>query len=74
MPYTLDIPQSESDRWRWHRDMLIASRHILDVLATIETDERRRGYVAALKEGDADLMRLIDRILVRSDKRAEVQV
>ena len=37
----------------------------------IETDARRRGYVAALREGDADLMKLIDRILARDDKRAE---
>jgi hypothetical protein len=72
MPYTLEIPQSESDRWRWHRDMLIASRHILDVLDTLETDARRKGYVAALRESDADLTKLIDRILLRDDKRAEV--
>jgi hypothetical protein len=71
MPYTLDIPQSEDDRWRWHRDMLVASRHILDVLATIETDDRRKGYVAALKEADADLMQLIDRIIAGLNRRAE---
>ena len=53
--------------------MLIASRHLLDVLDTIETDARRKGYVAALRESDADLMKLIDRILVRDDKRAEAQ-
>lgn len=72
MPYTLEIPQLESDRWRWHRDMLIASRNILDVLAQLETDARRRGYVAALKESDADLMQVMDRIIAKSDKRAEV--
>jgi hypothetical protein len=71
MPYTLDIPQSEDDRWRWHRDMLVASRHILDVLATIETDDRRKGYVAALKEADADLMQLIDKIIAGLNRRAE---
>jgi hypothetical protein len=72
MPYTLEIPQSENDRWRWHRDMLIASRHILDALSTIETDERRKGYIAALKEADADLMELMNRMIAREDKAAEV--
>jgi len=72
MPYTLDIPQSENDRWRWHRDMLFASRDLLDDLAKIETDERRRGYIAALRESDADLIKLIDRIIERKTKLAEV--
>jgi Ferritin-like len=74
MPYTLEIPQAESDRWRWHRDMIIASQTILGILGTIETDERRKGYVAALKNSDADLIRLIDRILVRADARATAEV
>ncbi|HYM60543.1 MAG TPA: ferritin-like domain-containing protein [Thermoanaerobaculia bacterium] len=69
MPYTLDIPQSEDDRWRWHRDMLVASQHILDVLAVMESDERRRGYVAALRESDADFMAVIDRIIARYAKQ-----
>jgi len=47
MPYTLDIPQRESDRWRWHRDMRFASRHSLDLIAALESDPRRRGYAAA---------------------------
>lgn len=72
MPYTLEIPQMESDRWRWHRDMLIASRTILDILAQLETDARRKGYIAALKESDADLMHVMNRIIEKSDKRAEV--
>ena len=72
MPYTLEIPQRESDRWRWHRDMLIASRNILDALSRLEEDPRRRGYIAALKESDADLTQVIDRIIARSEARAEV--
>jgi hypothetical protein len=72
MPYTLEIPQRESDRWRWHRDMLFASAHLLDLIAAIETDTRRKGYVAALKESDADLTLLMDRIIQKSQKRAEV--
>jgi hypothetical protein len=61
----------ESDRWRWHRDMLIASRNILDTLAQLETDTRRKGYIAALKESDADLMQVMNRIIAKLDKRAD---
>jgi hypothetical protein len=72
MPYTLEIPQRESDRWRWHRDMLFASRNILDALLKLEKEPRRRGYIAALKESDADLTQVMDRIIAKSEKRAEV--
>ena len=38
-----------------------------------ETDPRRKGYVAALREADADFMELIDRMIARTDSRpAEV--
>jgi len=68
MPYTLDIPQAEDDRWRWHRDMFIASRNILDVLDTIDTDTRRRGYVAALRDSDTNFIAVMNRIIDRGTK------
>src|ERR1044071_3924549 len=74
MPYTLELPQRESDRLRRHRDMLYASGHLLDLIAAVETDPRRQGYVAALKESDADLTLLMDRIIAKSEKNAEVTV
>jgi len=72
MPYTLAIPQAENDRWRWHRDMLIASRHLLDRIEVHDTDPRRRSYAAALRESDADLIKLINRIIERLTKTSEV--
>lgn len=71
MPYTLDIPQREDDRWRWHRDMFIASRNILDVLDTIDDDKRRRGYVAALRESDANFIQVMNRIIDRDATKKE---
>jgi Ferritin-like len=76
MPYTLEIPQFEDDRWRWHRDMLFASQHILGILAMIDPDKRRQGYIAALRQADAELIEVMDRLIARenrlSDKRSEV--
>ena len=72
MPYTLEIPQFEDDRWRWHRDMLIASQHILDLLAGLDPDPRRQGYIAALRQGDAELIQVMNRLIERENKRAEV--
>jgi hypothetical protein len=63
MPYTMDIPLEETDRWRWHRDMLLASCRLYDQLDEIETDPRRRGYIAALRQADVDLILLIERII-----------
>jgi hypothetical protein len=74
MPDTLEIPQRESDRWRWQRDMVIASQTILETLEKIDTDDGRRGYIAALKESDAELMQLMNRLIAKSEEPAEVLV
>ncbi|HET7437118.1 MAG TPA: ferritin-like domain-containing protein [Thermoanaerobaculia bacterium] len=76
MPYTLAIPQGEDDRWRWHRDMLYASRKILDILFVLEPDARRKSYAAALRQADVELIEVMDRLIARenatSEKEAEV--
>ncbi len=75
MPYTLKIPLRESDRWRWHLDMLVASRGILRHLAVLDTDAGRRGFSAALRDSDAELIRRIERTvadLEQSGSRATV--
>lgn len=63
MPYTLNIPLRESDRWRWHLDMLVASRGILRHLAILDADAGRRGFSAALRDSDAQLIRRIELII-----------
>jgi len=63
MPYTLNIPLRESDRWRWHLDMLLASRGILRHLAILDTDAGRHGFSAALRDSDAQLIRRIEQIV-----------
>jgi hypothetical protein len=63
MPYTLSIPLREVDRWRWHRDMLVAAHRIIDDVLAIDHDERRRGFARAIREGDHDLERRIDLVI-----------
>ncbi|MFN0053555.1 MAG: ferritin-like domain-containing protein [Planctomycetales bacterium] len=61
LPYTLAMPLSEADRWRLHRDLLVASDHLIDairntpsgsdpddpVLKPIEDfDDGRRSFIA----------------------------
>jgi hypothetical protein len=63
MPYTLSIPLREVDRWRWHRDMLVASHHILDDVLALDHEDRRRNFALAIREGDHDLQRRIDLVI-----------
>lgn len=64
MPYTLLIPAGEPERWRWHRDTLVAARGLLGHLAP--HDPR---FVAALRDGDAELIHRIDLILAGLEPR-----
>jgi len=68
MPYTLSIPLRESDRWRWHLDMLAASRGILGHLGKLDTNASRQGFLAAIRDGDAELMRRIELIIAGLEK------
>lgn len=62
MPYTLNLPQAEADRWRLHRDTLRASARLIERLLPISPPERH-GYLRALRENDQALLQSIDRIL-----------
>lgn len=63
MPYTLSIPLREVDRWRWHRDMLVAAHRITDELLARDDEPRRGDFARAIREGDAELQRRIDLII-----------
>ncbi|WP_164011498.1 ferritin-like domain-containing protein [Pyxidicoccus trucidator] len=51
MPYTLDLPNSEADRWRVHRDLLEAS---LELVHSLHRDYpgRHTDYLRALEDLD----------------------
>lgn len=51
MPYTLDIPASENDRWRGHLDLLDAANVLIELLLTKVPDTRKKYLLSVL---DAD--------------------
>jgi len=62
MPYTVNIPLREVDRWRWHLSMLTASRGILEHLVA-DDDPARRAFAAAIRDGDRALIERIERVI-----------
>jgi len=72
MPYTLQIPEREVDRWRWHRDLLFAARDLLDELLVREEGSPRLAYVRSIRDADANTIAVIETMIARLDKLAEV--
>ena len=72
MPYTLQIPEREVDRWRWHRDLLVAARDLLDELESREQGSPRLAYVRALRDSDANTLAIIEAMIIHLDARVEV--
>ncbi len=62
MPYTLNLPLGEINRWRQHKDLLQASETLIRQLLVI-SPPLRHGYLNALKEADQSLSASIDRIM-----------
>jgi hypothetical protein len=56
IPYTLDLPFGEHNRWRVHQDLLEASRKIVEELRPM-TAESNLKYLNALEELDRSLLR-----------------
>jgi hypothetical protein len=50
MPYTLNLPNADGDRWRLHRDLLEASADEIDALRVIGTSQT--DYLRALSDAD----------------------
>jgi rubrerythrin len=55
MPYSLDLPASEADRWRLHRDLLAASQSLTALLRKNYPD-RHTDYLRALEDLDASAL------------------
>ena len=62
MPYTLNRPMGEANRWRWHRNLLLASEPLIAELLAA-SDPARHRYLYSLREADRALLGVIDRIL-----------
>jgi hypothetical protein len=62
MPYTLDLPLDEADRWRVHLDLLQSSQCLIDALLE-QAPMERHDYLRALRGGDDRLAVSIGQII-----------
>jgi Ferritin-like len=62
MPYMLNRPTGDANRWRQHRSLLLASQPLVDKLLTISAATRHH-YLNSLREADQKLLRTIDHFL-----------
>lgn len=61
VPYTLNLPSGEANRWRLHKDLLLAAEPLISKLLLKSDDQRK--YLLALREADHDLLKSVERIL-----------
>ncbi|PYQ31933.1 MAG: hypothetical protein DMF56_02205 [Acidobacteria bacterium] len=72
-PYTLSLPDWDSDKWRVHRDLINGS---VDLITEIEKNaaEEHRLYLRALREHDALTLQVVQRLFsvqLEKDEREE---
>lgn len=64
IPYTIELPLGEYNRWSTHKDQLIAASRIVDQLL-ISSPEKHHNYLHSLQEADDKLLKMIDKILLQ---------
>jgi hypothetical protein len=62
MPYTLELPLDDVDRWRVHLDLFQASEQLITALLELAPAARHR-YLQALREADGRTAAAIETIL-----------
>ena len=62
MPYTLDSPLGEANRWRMHLDLLSAAERLIQSLLLIAPASRHT-YLQAMREADRLMQATAERIL-----------
>lgn len=61
VPYTLSLPMGEHNRWRTHKDLILASEPIIQQLL-VQSKEHNHRYLYSLLEADKKLLQLIDEL------------
>lgn len=69
MPYTLELPIDEPDKWQLHDDLIEASRQLTEELMPLVAPARR-DYLSTLKSTDRGIQEIGRRILEHSINRA----
>jgi hypothetical protein len=65
MPYTLDLPDTEANRWRLHRDLLEASLQLIQTLRTRFPGQHAE-YLSALTDLDSAALASVRKMLPKS--------
>jgi hypothetical protein len=65
MPYTLELPRRERDRWALHRDLLEAAAALIETLRPLASPQGA-DYLTALSESDRLALDQVGRILGRA--------
>lgn len=61
MPYTLDLPAGERNRWLQHIDLIKASNQLTESIGSHQ--EKYKTYLLALREADTRLVQLMETII-----------
>lgn len=61
IPYSLDLPLGEHNRWRQHQDIIIGSQKLVKNLLTITSSENHN-YLKSLQESDETLLAVIRKL------------
>lgn len=62
IPYTLNLPMGEHNRWLEHKNLLEASKTIVDDLLPHVVSENNLRYLRSLMESDDKLMQIINKL------------
>jgi hypothetical protein len=65
MPYTLDLPDTEADRWRLHRDLLETAQQLVRTLRETYPD-RHTDYLRSLGDLDGAALQSALRMIPKS--------
>ena len=63
LPYTLDLPNGERNRWLFHRDLLEASARVNQKILDETKCPKQRDYLHSLKEADQNLLAIIESLV-----------
>ncbi|HJQ36797.1 MAG TPA: ferritin-like domain-containing protein [Thermoanaerobaculia bacterium] len=70
-PYTLALPDWDSDKWRVHRDLINGAAKLIGQLDV--AGETHRTYLRALKDHDELAMQIVERLLNAQERLEAIQ-
>jgi len=68
VPYTLALPDWDSDKWRVHRDLIAAAETLIHQLDE-DPDEAQHAYLRALRDHDRQTLEVVERLLTGAEQQ-----